>query len=110
MSPRPAPSPAPHSSTARGRLRRVPVVHIVRGELVVPAELAGVSIERDERSGVQVVAQAALAVIVRARIAGAAEQKNQLRTGPAGDPCARAPGLPGIARPRLVARLARPGN
>ena len=32
-----------------GHLRRIPVVDVVRRELVVPLQLAGVGIERDDR-------------------------------------------------------------
>ena len=52
-------------------LRRVPVVHVVRRELVVPLEHAGVGVERDDRVGVEVVALAVVAVEIRTRVAGA---------------------------------------
>ena len=43
---------------------RIPVVHVVRRELVMPFQLAGVGIERDERIAIEVVALAAVAVVI----------------------------------------------
>ena len=52
-------------------LVRVPVVRVVRRELEVPLQRAGVGVERDERARVEVVALAIVAVEIGVRIAGA---------------------------------------
>ena len=49
-----------HAVDQDRRLRRVPVVRVVRRGLVVPGHLAGVDVERDQRAGEEVVAQASL--------------------------------------------------
>ena len=92
-------------------LRRVPVVHVVRRELVVPLQLAGVGIERHDRGGEQVVAFAIGAVVIRPRIAGAEE--HQVLFGIVG---ARDPDRAAAARiriglgPGVAANLARAGH
>ena len=50
---------------------RVPVVGVVRRELIVPAQPAGVGVERDEGIRVEVVSQPVVAVVVGVRVAGA---------------------------------------
>src|SRR4029453_2525951 len=90
--------------------RRVPVVYVVRRELVVPPNLSSVRIERHEGGCIQVVPEPAFAVIVRARVADAVVEQVEIRIVGTGNPYARAAGLPGIAGPRLIARFARPGN
>ena len=44
---------------------------IVRRELVVPFQLTGISIDRDERSRIEIVAKTVGAVIVRIGVTGA---------------------------------------
>ena len=83
---------------------------VVRRELVVPAQPAGVDVERDHRIAVEVVALAALAVVIRSGIAGAEVGEVQLGIVRRGDPDARSAARPRITRPRVVARLARPRN
>ena len=88
-------------------LRRVPVVHVVRRELVVPLERAGVGVERDDRVGVEVVAVAIVAVEIGAGIAGAPVDQVERRIVGAGDPGGAAAALPRVAFPGLAALLAR---
>ena len=90
-------------------LRRIPVVHVVRRELVVPAPLAGVGVERDERRGVEVVALARAAVVIGTGIAGAEEDQVLLGIVGPGDPDRSAAAQVGVAlRPRPRAGIAGP--
>ncbi len=91
-------------------LRRVVVQLVVRRELVVPLQLAGVGVERDDAVAVEVVAKPRRAVPVRRRVAGAEEHEVRLGIVGARVPHADAAGLPRVARPGLVARLAGSGN
>ena len=100
-------------------LRRIPVVNVVRGELVMPLEHAGVGIERQERAGVQIVALSIVAIVIRIRVAGAVVDEVQRRVqalprraralarGPDG---ASTPEHRFDAGPSLAPPLARPGN
>ena len=67
-------------------LCRIPVVQIVRRELIVPAQLAGVGVERHERACIEVVALAVLSVVRGIRIARAVEHEIQLGIVAAGHP------------------------
>ena len=78
------------------RLCRVPVPEIVRGELVVPLQLAAGRIEREEAVRIQVVADALIAVVVRSGIARRPEQRIGVRIVGAREP--------GIAAAMLDAR------
>src|SRR5581483_1345592 len=51
-----------------GRFGGIPIVEVVRGELVIPLELAGGGVERDDGGGVEVVAFAFVAVVVGAGV------------------------------------------
>ena len=99
-------------------LHRVVVVDIVRRELVMPFQLAGVGVERDDRIGVEVVAWPLRAVVVGAGVADAPIRQVELRIVGAGHPDRAAAVLPGVGiaealrvgfgqrLPRLVAGLA----
>src|SRR5579859_112590 len=91
-------------------MRRVPIVRIVRRELKIPAQLAGVGVESDERAGVKIVAGANVAIPVGAGIPDAPVHKLEFRIVRAGDPSRAAAGSPGIARPAFVTSLAGAGN
>ena len=86
----------------------VVVPHVVRGALVVPANLTGVDVNRDDAVGVEVVAFANTSVEVGRRVAGAHVQQIGLRVEGAGDPAVRATPCPGLALggPGLGAGLA----
>src|SRR4029453_5353771 len=74
--------------------------------LVMPAQLPGIAVERDDRRGVQVVAFAGLAVIVGAGIASPPENQIQFRIVRASRPCRSAAVLPRLrvkALPRSMA-------
>ena len=60
-------------------VRRIPVVHVVGGELVVPPKLPAVGIERHERARVEIVAFPVVAVVIGVRIPGA--EKYQIERG-----------------------------
>src|SRR6516225_6239007 len=86
---------------------RVPVVRIVWRELVVPLQLAGIRVEGEERTRVQIVAFAIVAVIVGIRIASAPVQQIEGRIIAACDPGAAATSGDDVGRgPRLTAPLA----
>ena len=89
----------------------VVVVRVVRRELVVPDDLAGLRPQREHRGGVEVVARAALRG-PRRGIADAPVHEIELRIIGPGDPRRAAPDLPGIVVlwPGVVALLAARGN
>ena len=64
-------------------------------------------IQREQRAGIEVVAGADVAVVVRTRIARAPVEQVQLRIVGAGQPRRRAAVLPRVAAPRVRARLTR---
>src|SRR5205085_1356420 len=84
----------------------VPVVDVVRRELEVPAGLAGVDVDGDERRRVEVVPLARVAVPVRARVAGAPVDQPQRRIVGAGQPRRAAAVHPAVAGPAFAARFA----
>ena len=97
-------------------LRGVPIEFVVRRELVVPLQLAGIGVERDHRGTVQVVAQARIAVPIRTGIPGSPEGQIGFRIVGTGHPDGRAAVHPGIvgfavlAEPGLIAGLAGSGT
>ena len=101
---------AEHRVHQHGRLRRVPIVQIVWGELVVPLQLSGNRFERYHRSCVEIVALALIAVIVGAGIAGRPIEQLGLRIVGAREPGGPAPVLDGPPDPRFRPRLAARGN
>ncbi len=90
------------------RLGRIPVVRVVRIDLVVPRHLAGVDVDRDDRAGVQIVARAARRIGVgRRRIAGAEDIEMRFRIVGAGDPHVAGAVLRAVeAAPGIEARVA----
>src|SRR5215475_16124836 len=76
---------------------------------MVPAQLAGIDVERHRRVGVEIVPRAGLRVIIRDRIAGAPDGETCRRIVGAGLPDAAAAGLPGVVLvlPGLAAGIAR---
>ena len=92
------------------RLGRVPVVQVVRRELEVPLQLAGVRIEREDRVRVEVVALALVAVVVGTRIAGRPVEQARFGIVGAGQPGGGAAVLDRLADPRLRAGLAGRGH
>ena len=88
----------------------IPIVGVVGRELEVPFELAGVAIERHERTGVEVVAAARIGIPVGTGIADAPVDQVGFGIVGAGDPGGAAAGLPGVAGPGFVAGFAGSGN
>src|SRR5260370_32260150 len=86
---------------------RIPVVDVVRRELKMPAELAGVAIQAHQRTGIEVVAPTSVAVVVGSRIAGSPIDQVEYGVLRAGDPRRRAAGLPTLAPPRFMSPLTR---
>ena len=101
---------AHHAFHEHRNLRGVPVVDVVGRELEMPAELAAVRVERQQRIGVQVVAFADFPVPVRAGVAGSPINEVQLRVVGAGDPGRGGAAFPTVPRPSLVAGLAGAGH
>src|SRR2546429_3238973 len=88
----------------------VPVVHLVRRELVIPDEFAGLGPHRKQRSGVQVVARSR-GRIPRAGVARAPIDKIEIGVVRAGDPGRAAAAQVGVSRrPGLIALLTRSGD
>ena len=82
-----------------GRFGGIPIVQIVRRELVVPLQLAGRGIERQHGIGIQIVALALVAVEIRTGIADGPEQRVGFGIVGAGEPGRRAAVLDGAAHP-----------
>ena len=59
-------------------------MHVVRRELVIPFQLAGLRIQRHDRIGVEVVALAIVAVVIRTGIADRPVHRVELRIVGAG--------------------------
>ena len=97
---------APVDVGEHGHLRRVVVELVVRRELVIPLQLAGIGVERDDAVAVQVVAEPHAAVPIRRGVAGAPER--EIRLGIVGGrvPDRGAALAPRVAGPRVVAGLA----
>ena len=87
-------------------LGRVPVVGVVRRELIVPLELSGIGIDGEHGAGVKIVAGAEIAVVVRPRIARSPIDEIQIRVIGAVVPGGGPAGLPRIAGPGSEAGLA----
>src|SRR4030095_7780645 len=88
------------------RLRGVPVVEVVRRELVVPFQRASVGIQRQDRVRVEVVAFPLVAVVVGARVAGWPVEQPGFRIVGAREPGPRATVFERLASPRFGPRLA----
>src|SRR5262249_46819063 len=93
-----------------GRLRGVPVPHVVGRELVIPSERAGLALEREHGVRVEVVALAVVAVVLLARIPRRPVDEIEHRVIAAREPGGRAAVLDVLAAPGLGARLAAPGD
>src|SRR5207244_10073518 len=89
---------------------RVPVVRVVRRELVVPFPRAGRRIECNDRTGEQVVALTHGPVVERTRIADRPVDRIEIGVVRAWQPGRAAAQLPGVACPRVVSEFARTGN
>ena len=83
---------------------RIIVERIVRRELVMPFDLAGLRFQREHRAGVEIVAGAHRGV-ERSGIADAPIDRVQLRIIGAGDPGRSAAEFPGVALPGVAAGL-----
>ena len=94
-------------SASTGHLHGIVIELVVRRELVIPFQLAGVGVQRDHRTAVEIVAHADIAVLIRARVADAPIGEVERRIVGARHPYRCAAGLPGIARPGFVTRLRR---
>ena len=94
-----------------GRAGQVEVPQPVVDGLVVPRQLAGAGVERDQRLGVEVVAQPVAAVVVVRRGADAGEEQSALLVHHHRRPRVGVPGVvPAAVLPGLVPRLARLRN
>src|SRR5438067_625638 len=76
----------------------------------MPAQLAGVAVQRDYGARIEIVAFTSVAVVIGAGVAGSPIHQVELGIVGAGDPGRRAAGLPALARPGFVPRLARTGD
>ncbi len=85
----------------------IPVVHIVRRELEIPLQLAGIGIERNHAFGIEVVTFPYFAIEIGRGIADSPVNKIQFRVVAAGQPCVAAAGLPRVSGPCFASRLAR---
>ena len=93
-----------------GGLGGIPIPQIVRGELVMPLELAGFAVERQDAVGIQIIAGARIAVVLLARIAGGPVDGIELGVVAAGEPRGSAAVGDLRALPRFRARVAALGH
>ena len=91
-------------------LHRVPVELVVRVELVVPLQRAGVGIEGHDRAGVEVVTGSHVAVVVRTGIADAPVREVGLRIVGSRHPDRPPPRIQESPAPGVATSLARPCN
>src|SRR5580704_16390924 len=85
-------------------------MQVVRSELVIPFEFSRVCVESEHRAAVEIVAGAFVTTVAGRGIAGGPINEIQLRIVRTGDPGRCAAGLPRVASPGFVARLAGAGN
>src|ERR1019366_6193922 len=85
----------------------VPVVEVVRRELVVPFQLPRGGVERQHGRGVQIVSLTLVTVVVRAWIAGGPVKQLGFRVVSAGEPGGAATVLQRPTAPTLRPRLTR---
>src|SRR2546425_9243533 len=83
-------------------LDRIPIVRVVRRELVVPTKLSRVGIDGNHRSGVKIVPPTHIAEQIRTGISGSPVEQVQLGTVRSSEPRRTAAMLPGIAGPGLT--------
>ena len=83
---------------------------VMRRELEIPFQLAGIGVERDDAIAIEVVAAAVVAIPIGTGVADAPVSEIELGIVGAGDPHGGAASLPGIAGPGFVAGLARAGD
>ena len=93
-----------------GHFLCIPVVNVVRRELVIPLELTGLCFQRQDRIAIQVVAFAIIAIVVGAGVAGSPVHKVKLRIVSAGHPRRARAMLGVLALPCFRSRLARLGH
>src|SRR5579864_2071179 len=95
-----------HIDVSKHHLGNAVVVEgIIGRELIVPLDLAGLWIKRENAVGIEILALSD-AGVERSGIADSPIDSVQFRIERAGDPSGTAPELPGVARPRIVARFA----
>ena len=88
----------------------IPVARIVRRELIVPFELAGIGVDGKDGTGVEVVAHAHFAVDIGTGVAYGPIEGIEIGIVTAGEPHAAGAVFPAIAGPCFVAGLARRGD
>src|SRR5207302_5132612 len=69
-----------------GNLRRVKIEFVMWRELVMPLQLARVDVERNDGTGVEIVAGAIIAVPVRARVSNSPVREVEVGIIRSGDP------------------------
>src|SRR5271168_3205114 len=88
----------------------VPVVHIMRRELIMPFQFAGIGIQRHETARVEIVTRAHITEHDGARIPRTPESQIGLRIVGSGDPGGTAAVLPTLAGPGLATQLTLAGH
>src|SRR5262249_21721787 len=101
---------APGAIDQNRNLAGVPVVHVVRGELEVPLDLACGRVEGKETARVKIVARPHVPVPLGARFPGSPVEEVHPGVVGAGPPRRAGAGLPAVAAPRVMARLAGSGD
>src|SRR5205085_9832035 len=102
--------PVPIHIGENGNLHGVVVVGIIRRELKIPLEFAGVGIKGQNAIGIKIVARPLSGIPVRTRISGAPIGEVEIGIVRARDPDGRAAVLPISAFPAFVPGLAGTGN
>src|SRR5258708_2090010 len=82
---------------------------LVRDFLVIPFQLAGIRIERDDAVGVEIRSLAGVSVKIRGRVADAPVDQIQVPIIRTRQPSRAAAMLPGITRPAVVTLFAGTG-
>src|SRR6187549_694053 len=101
----------PHAINEDDILCGIPIVPVVRRELVMPFAFAGVGINRNDGIAEEVIPVATnRPVDLRAGIADGPVECVQIRVEGAGKPHRAAAELPAVAFPRIVSELTRRGH
>src|SRR5579872_2269720 len=99
--------PAPFCIHQHGNLRGIPIVHVMRHELEIPFQFAGVRVESDRAIRVQVVTPPRVAVPIGRGVSRAPNDKVLLHIERSCHPCRSPACLPRGTRPGLASRLSR---
>src|SRR5207253_585298 len=90
-----------------GRVSGIPIMRVMRRELIIPAQFAGIRIEREKTIRIEIVSLATAAEIQWRRIAGSPVDQIEVGIVAAGYPGRTSAVLRGVLQPGVPARFVR---